>query len=177
MPSPARRLTTVAFLIAVGAVLHWLEGLLPPPLPVAGAKLGLANIVTLVSLLGLGPGPALSVAGGRVLVGSLVGGGFAGLGFLMSAAGAFAAVPSMYIASRSRLLRLSTIGTSVVGAVAHNLAQLAVFYAATGSRAVLFYVPYLVGFALPAGALVGLTARYVLSILTTGSLSILRRSQ
>jgi len=63
-----RRVLLVAALVAGGAVLHTLESLVPLPLPIPGAKLGLANLVDLIGLDLAGPGVAVAVAPGPDLV-------------------------------------------------------------------------------------------------------------
>ena len=48
---PARRIANVAMLFAMALLLSWIEGLLPPPLPVPGVKYGLSNIAVLMALM------------------------------------------------------------------------------------------------------------------------------
>jgi riboflavin transporter FmnP len=45
-----KRLALIAMLVAQATILHYLEGLLPNPVPIPGVKLGLANIITLLLL-------------------------------------------------------------------------------------------------------------------------------
>jgi len=47
---PLQRITHIAILTALSLILFVLEGFLPLPLPVPGAKLGLAAVATLVAL-------------------------------------------------------------------------------------------------------------------------------
>lgn len=152
-----RRLTTLALLVAVAAGLHYVESLLPAPLPVPGAKLGLANIPALLALITMGYGDAITLTLLRVLIGSLLGGTFLGLGFALSLAGGITSVSLMAALWRRGRTSLSTVGISVAGAVSHNLAQLAVFFAATGFGGVLYYAPPLVLLAVPTGFFVGVT--------------------
>jgi len=46
---PLQRITHIAILTALSLILFVLEGFLPLPLPVPGAKLGLAAVATLVA--------------------------------------------------------------------------------------------------------------------------------
>jgi heptaprenyl diphosphate synthase len=46
-----KRLALIAMLVAQATILHYLEGLLPNPVPIPGVKLGLANIITLLALI------------------------------------------------------------------------------------------------------------------------------
>ena len=60
--SKINRLIYIAILVAMGSVLHGLEGLIPlPNLFIPGAKLGFANIVTLIAMVLLGHHVALLV--------------------------------------------------------------------------------------------------------------------
>ena len=62
-----RLLVITAMFITMATILHIIEGLLPP-IPVTGAKLGLANIITVAAIFLLGPRMALAVAVGRTLL-------------------------------------------------------------------------------------------------------------
>lgn len=57
--APTRRVTNLALLVSIGLVLSIIESTFPPLLPVPGAKLGLANIATVIALYSFGPGMAL----------------------------------------------------------------------------------------------------------------------
>ena len=54
-PSQARRLTRAALLTAIALTIFLAEAQLPPPVPIPGIKLGLANIVTVYAMFVLGP--------------------------------------------------------------------------------------------------------------------------
>ena len=59
-PADPRRLARLALLTAVALTIFLVEAQLPV-LPIPGAKLGLANIVTVYAVFVLGPGDALSI--------------------------------------------------------------------------------------------------------------------
>jgi heptaprenyl diphosphate synthase len=71
-----RRLVFLSLLVALGTVLHVVEGMLLVPLPLPGVKLGLANIVTLFALHLYGFRAGMAVAMARVFLGSLLSGVF-----------------------------------------------------------------------------------------------------
>ena len=80
--SKISRLIYIAILVAMGSVLHGLEGLIPlPNLFIPGAKLGFANIVTLIAMVLLGQNEALLVTLLRVFLGGLISETFSILGF------------------------------------------------------------------------------------------------
>ena len=61
-------------IVALGMVLHRLEILIPLPSP--WIKLGLANVMTLVTLVFFGLRDAVTVTLLRIMLGSIVGGTF-----------------------------------------------------------------------------------------------------
>jgi heptaprenyl diphosphate synthase len=83
-----RRMVLLALFVSMGAVLHVVEGWLPLLLPVPGAKLGLANIISVLVIAIYGWRPALFVAVLRVFLGALLGGTLLGPAFAMSLCGA-----------------------------------------------------------------------------------------
>lgn len=116
----------IALLSAYAIALHGFESLLPTPIP--WLKLGLANIISLVSLFLYGFRTALMVTLIRVLLTSLFIGTFLGPAFILSAGGGIASVASMgFILRLSRTL-FGTIGVSLIGSLCHNVAQLFLAY-------------------------------------------------
>ena len=67
-----RTLCRLALLTGVALVLSYLEGLLPPVVPLPGVKLGLANLVTLFLLYRVGVAEAALVLAARILLSSLL---------------------------------------------------------------------------------------------------------
>lgn len=156
----------LALLVAIGIALHVFENLLPITymLPAPGAKLGLANIVTLLALWLYGPREALGVVLMRSVLGSLVAGTFMTLTFGLSFAGAMGSGLAMGLVVYAAAGRFSVVGTSIIGAIAHNVAQLAVAAVVIYHWGIMFYLPYLLLFALPTGFFNGLVVTYVLRL-------------
>jgi len=157
-----RVLATTAILVALASVLHAVEALIPLPYIVPGAKLGLANIVALYAVMTMGLGQALAVSFLRTLLGSLLSGTFLNLGHYLSTSGAMLSTLVMYLASRTRG-RLSVVGISVAGSFTHNVAQLLTAAFLLRQTGVLFYLPYLLFFAIPTGIFAGLLAGRVVA--------------
>lgn len=114
-------LTRAGLLTAVGLIAAWLESLILPPMPVPGAKVGLANVATLAALYLMGPGPAAMVTVARVLLANALFGSLASCVYAL--AGGVCAWGAM--ALLKRVERFSPVGVSAAGGCAHNLAQLA----------------------------------------------------
>ena len=68
------RITILSLIVALGVVLHRLEILIPLPSP--WIKLGLANVMTLVTLIFFGLRDAVTVTLLRIMLGSIGGGTF-----------------------------------------------------------------------------------------------------
>lgn len=158
-----RTLTVTAMLVALASVLHAVEALIPVPYVVPGAKLGLANIVALYSVMTMGLGQAMVISVLRTLLGSLLSGTFLNLGYYLSAAGAVSSTLVMYLVTKLSKRHVSVVGVSVIGAATHNLAQLATAAVLLQQAGVMFYLPYLLFFAIPTGVFVGLLAARIIS--------------
>ncbi len=162
-----RRLVLIAMLLALGVGLHALEALIPVPIALPGAKLGIANIVTLVCLYALGPINALLLAVARVTLGGLVSGTFGSTAFFMAMAGAVGSGLAMSAFRALTLQKAKLIAaSSMVGAVAHNISQLAMFTAIAGTSKVFVMLPYLLAIALPTGYFTGLAGVYAFMALS-----------
>jgi uncharacterized membrane protein len=108
-------------LAAIG--LHVFESALPNLGP--WFKPGLANIVTLMTLVMLGPRAAISLALGRVLLGSMFIGTLLTPTFFLSLSGTVAAT-TVILAAWRWLPGVSLVGISLLGAMAHMVAQFVV---------------------------------------------------
>lgn len=160
-----RKIVFMALLLAMAITLHIFESFLPNPFLFPGAKLGLANIITLVTIVLFGVRYGLSLAVLRSLAGSLLGGTFLTFGFFLSFAGALSSgliMAALYSYSRQRF---SLIGLSVAGAIFHNLAQLTVASIWAANFGLFFYFPYLLFFAVPTGYFNALAARLIVRLL------------
>lgn len=156
-----RKLTTVSVLVAMATVLHIIESFFPSPLPIPGAKLGLANIVTLLSLVLFGWKTGFQVAFLRIMLGSLLSGSFLTTGFFLSFSGTMAStlVMALFLYFFSGF---SIIGVSVAGAVFHNLGQLAMAGLIIEHVGIFFYLPVLLLAAIPTGIFTGFILNYLL---------------
>ncbi len=151
---------TAGLLLALACVLGLVESSFAAP--VAGVRLGLANIVVVVALAVLGEASALAIGVLRVGIVGLATGTLFGPASALAFAGACAAWAAMSIAFRSRV-GFSYIGISVCGAVAHVAAQYLVVVMLTGLAGVLLLAPVSLVTSLLFGIVTGYSARYVIS--------------
>lgn len=166
MSRPTVRIAEGAALVALALALSYLERLLPLGLliPLPGVKLGLANIVTVLALYGLGAGTAFSVLVIRCVLGSVFGGGVTGL--LFSLTGGVLAMAVMAVTRGGRLF--SIYGVSILGAAAHNTGQVLAAMAVMRSPTVAAYLPPLL--------LVGLATGFLTGAVTAATLGALAKN-
>lgn len=155
-------LPQLALLTAAALMIYYLESLLPTLIPVPGIKLGLANVVTLVTLKRYGAKDALLVLLSRILLSCFFYGQF--LSLLYSLCGGLLCMLTMWLVFM--LLRGEYVYlTSIFGAIAHNAAQLLVAFFVTQVPGVFAYLPFLMISAVLTGLFTGLCAHFSLRCL------------
>ncbi|MBB6214905.1 heptaprenyl diphosphate synthase [Anaerosolibacter carboniphilus] len=153
-----KRLLYLSMIVSIGIALHIIESTIPLPFIAPGAKLGLANIVNLITLVVFGYKYAFAVAIIRCLVATLGTGAVTGL--LYSLSGALLSTLVMWVVYRNFSTHFSLIGVSVFGALAHNIAQLAVASIMIHNILIFTYLPVMMLVSLFTGYFVGLTSNY-----------------
>ncbi|MGP0566846.1 Gx transporter family protein [Nitrospina sp. 32_T5] len=156
-----RKLVVLAILVGLGVVLHRVEAMLPLPSP--WVKLGLANVITLVTLVRYGFSEALTVTVLRIFLGGIFGGTFLGPTFFLSLTGGLAAMAVMGLVHHLGKRWFSLIGVSVSAAYAHTTAIfLCVFFFFIQQKTFLQLLPVFLTFSLLTGILTGVLANHVL---------------
>ena len=153
----------IAFLSAYALALHGFESMIPSPIP--WLRLGLSNIVTLVTLYLYGLRPAMMVTMIRVLLGSLFFGTFLGPAFFLSLAGGLAGTLSMGAVLTVFPRLFSPMGISLIGALFHNAGQLFIAYLLFVQRieAILIIAPVLLSAGVLTGMVNGIAAKYLIA--------------
>ena len=163
MNSKAYRLVILSLYVAMALILSYIESLIPLPLPIPGAKIGLPNIITLVSLLTLGWPLTLLVVIARIfLSGFLFGGGFS---IVYSLGGGLLSLLVMSLLLHFFKDKISIILVSVFGAITHNLGQVIVAAIVVQTTSLLLYFLFLMLLAIPTGLFIGITARELMRLL------------
>lgn len=152
-----RQLTYMAVLTAVALTIFAAEAQLPALVPIPGVKLGLANIVTVYAVFALGPGPAAMILLARVLLGSLFAGGAT---IFYSMAGGLCCYLVMLV-MRRLVTRRQIWVCSVLGAMAHNIGQIAMAVAITRTPGIVAYLPILLVSGIITGLFTGLCAQFL----------------
>ncbi|MBR5360158.1 MAG: Gx transporter family protein [Lachnospiraceae bacterium] len=146
-----KRIATDGLLLALALILSFIDSMIPMPIPVAGIKLGLANLAVIYGLYRLGAGDAVVISIARVILSGLM---FAGMsGILYSLAGAALSLTVMCLMHRFTDYHL--IPVSVCGSLAHIAGQLVVAAAMTSIGVITYYAPILLISAFIAGIVIG----------------------
>ena len=154
-----RRMNAMALLTGLSLILFVIEMQVPPPLPVPGVKLGLANVVTVYAVCRLRPGEALMILLARIFLASVFAGQAASL--LYSLTGGLFCLAGMLCLKR--LLSPSRLWLcSLIGAVLHNTGQLTAASLLIGTDSVFAYFPLLALTGAAAGLFTGLLAQQML---------------
>lgn len=156
-----RELVFTALLVSIALAVLLIETMIPMPFMVPGAKLGLSNMIILVTLVVFNFKRGFQVAILKSLLLMLVTG--FGPSFLYSFAGAIFSTCMMGLTLRYATRAFSTLGVSIIGAVAHNFAQVTVASYVLGSMMVYTYFPFLTFIGMVTGYFVGLGAYNVSS--------------
>lgn len=166
------KITTLALFTTLALIIFTIENAIPTLIPIPGIKLGLANIITLVVLHNYSPKDTLLVLLMRILLASFFFG--QAISLLYSLAGGLLCFAAMLLIHR--LLQGHYLFLiSIVGAIFHNLGQLAVAYLITEVPGVLVYLPFLLLSAILTGLFTGLcaqfTQRYLIPAITVSRFS------
>lgn len=153
-----RTLTLTALMCAVAIALSFLEGLIPDlPMLLPGMKLGLSNVVVMLSLEMLSLPCGLCVVLFKALFALFMRGGVAAV---LSLCGGVLSTLVMYLLLKCKKPFFGYLGVGIAGAFMHNLGQFAAAYLVV-SDAVFAYFPVLCGLALLTGGVTGLV-NYIL---------------
>lgn len=154
-----RRLTELSLLTAVALIIFVIELQIPNLSPIAGVKLGLANIITVYAVYRYRWGEAALILLARILLGSLFASNPSAV--IYSLSGGFLCLLGMLLLKKiipENHLWLC----SVFGAVFHNIGQIAAAVLIMRTTAVWLYLPPLILSGCTAGALTGLAAQLVM---------------
>lgn len=153
----------LALMVAFAVAIHTVEAALPVPIPVPGVKLGLANIITLFTMVLYDWRSGLLVASLRSIIGSLLIGNFLGFGFYLSFSGAVLSCLGMALFMKLYdRQKITLVSVSIAGAVTFNVVQLSLAAILVQNLVLLRgYLPFLLLLALPTGLFTGLAAGYL----------------
>ena len=153
-----KEISKIALLTAVALIIFVIEAQIPVPVPIPGVKLGLSNVVTLFAIYTIGRKKAIIVLLLRIIMGGLIGGHVAAIGF--SLAGGIVCYAVMCLFYQLVTDRQIWV-VSVFGAIGHNIGQIIVAAFVVGTNAVVLYLPVLIISGIVTGLFTGLCAQYL----------------
>ena len=149
-----KKVALLGVLGALALVLGFLEHLVIPDIPFlpVGAKPGLSNVVTMFTLMNFGFPAAIYITLIKALFALITRGVTASV---MSLCAGIFSVTVMCVMLKFKDKVFSLVGISILSAVAHNMAQLAVACVISGTVSLVNYSKYLLIFSLVTGFVTG----------------------
>ena len=156
-----KKMVFLGLMVGYSLILYILEACIPNPFIVffPGAKLGLTNIITLVSLLIFGFKETFIIVTVRVILSSIFAGPMSYL--LFSIGGAYLSLIVMFLVNKIK--GFSVIGVSIAGAIAHNIGQLLVASILVENFLMITYLPFMLATSLVTGLFVGIVSQFCYS--------------
>lgn len=148
----AKTAAKYGMLIALALVFSYLEAQIPSFFPVPGMKLGLTNIIVLLSLYRMGWKSAMAVNVLRIVLVSFLFGGISAM--IYSLAGGMLSTIVMILLKKTDRFRIVTV--SIAGGISHNVGQIIVAVFALNTVGIAWYLTVLWFSGLASGALTGI---------------------
>ena len=156
-----KRIANISMLIALAIIFSYVEVLIPISIGIPGIKMGLANIVIVIALYSLNLGDVWMISIIRIFIIGIMFGNFMSIAYSLS--GAVVSLTIMAIIKKSNILGI--MGTSIIGGVSHNIAQLLVAMFVVSNKVVLYYMPVLIIAGVITGAMIGILSQREVNIL------------
>ena len=154
-----RKMVLLALFTAIALTIFIVEAQIPALVPIAGVKLGLANIVTVFVAFAIGSREAALVLFCRVFLGAV----FAGFStFFYSAAGGLLSIVTT-IALKRVLTHKQLWVAGALGAIAHSIGQMAAAILIAATPALIAYLPVMIVCSIITGLFTGLCAQVLLN--------------
>ena len=166
----ARKLTLMAVLTAIALIVFIIEAQIPLPIPIPGAKLGLANTVTLFALffstggksgtVRLTATDAFMILICRIILGAVFTG--RAIAFLYSLTGGL-----LGFAAQAALKRFVTTKQiwvcGAIGAIFHNIGQILIAMLIMRTPSIAAYLPFLIIAGVITGIITGFVAQFTIA--------------
>lgn len=164
--SRLQKIIFISLLVAQGVVIGLIENMIPYPFAFApGAKLGLANLITIIALFTMTKRDSFLLIWLRLILTTLLGGTVST--FLYSMSGSLLSYFGMLLVKQLGPKRVSIIGISAAGGFLHNVGQLVTASWIAQSWSVMLYLPVLAFFGILSGIAIGIAANYLLQRVDT----------
>lgn len=154
------KMAILAILTAGAIAISILESYIPS-IGIPGIKLGLTNILILITLYELGIWEAIFVNLARIFMTGLLRGNLFTMGFFMSLTGGLLSLGIM-ILFHILIRKFSIVGVSVIGSLFHVIGQILVAIIFLSTPYILYYLPIIAISAIITGIFVGIIAKLII---------------
>lgn len=153
-----RKFVQLSMLLALAVVLNIIETLIPFFYGIIpGLKLGIANIIILFVLYYFSFKDALIVTILKVFLLGILRNGIFSPAFFFSLSGGILSILMMGLFKK--YTKLSIIGISIIGSIFHSIGQVIMAIVIIDTTKIIFYLPWLLLFAIPTGIIVGIVGK------------------
>jgi heptaprenyl diphosphate synthase len=161
-----RKQTTLAILLSMSIVVSIVEASLIPLLSISvpGAKLGLANVVTIVIMYHYSEKDAFTILMLRIILVGVLRGTMFNYPFWLSLSGGLLAFGLMYLFKKLKVFNM--VSVSIMGSIGHATGQILMAIILLDTAELGFYLPVLFLISLPTGLFVGWTSNIALQNLS-----------
>lgn len=159
----SKKIAYMALFVALALIFSYVEALIPIDFGIPGIKLGIANVVSVISLSLFGFFETLIIVILRVVISGFLFGNLYSI--IYSLAGGIFSVLLMVALKKTK--KFSVYGISMGGGVTHNLGQLIVATLTINQLRLAFYGPILIISGLIMGWLIGVASDQVLKRVET----------
>lgn len=153
-----KKIAYVSLLVAIALIFSYVEILIPFNFGIPGVKLGLANVISIISIYLFGPYIALVIVVLRILLSGFLFGNLYSI--LYSLCGGILSIIVMSVIKKTN--KFSIYGVSMCGGVFHNIGQLIVAMITVNQMKISYYGPILIVSGMIMGLLVGFLSNQVL---------------
>jgi len=154
-----KKIAFMSVLLGLALVIFTVEAQIPPIVPISGVKLGLANVINLMTLYMLGRKESFTILVLRIVLSSIFAGNITG--FMYSLSGGL--VSFMIISVISIFLKENRMwAVSIFGAIGHNIGQIMMALLLLKTPQLIWYLPVLIISAVITGFFTGTVAQITL---------------
>lgn len=153
-----KKIPLIGLFIALSMIFSYIEVLLPLNLGIPGIKLGLSNLVIIVSIYCIGKKEAFFILCFKIILAGLLFGSMSSI--LYSLSGGL--LSYIVMALLEKLKAFTPTGVSVAGGVCHNIGQLIIAIFVLHTKQIIYYLPFLLLSGTMAGLIVGMIGALVI---------------
>lgn len=155
-----KKFTRLTMLLAFSVVLNIMESFIPMfNGSIPGLKLGLANIIIVLTLYLFSFKDAIYISILRVFLVGILRTGLFSITFFFSLGGAILSIIVMYLFKKTKL---SIIGVSILGSIGHSIGQVLMAILLMKNIYIIYYTPWLLLFSVPTGILTGIISKHLI---------------